>query len=84
MRMTYRRSFTVCVSESCQSLTALSEERQLMKQRGKKTLALIPLNLDGYLFEWNNGKAEPVRSRLAADFTGWETDKPGSSASSIG
>jgi TIR domain/Pentapeptide repeats (8 copies) len=55
---------------------AFEKERRLMKERGAKVLALIHLNLDGFLFKWASGKAEEVKSRLAAEFTGWKRSNP--------
>lgn len=55
---------------------AFDKEQRLRKERGEDVLALIPLNLDGYLLGggWASGLATQIKSRLAADFTGWETD----------
>ena len=36
---------------------------------------IIPLMVDRYLLDgWEDGLAADLRSRLAADFTGWESD----------
>lgn len=54
---------------------AFKKERQLMKERQQKVLALVPLDLDGYFLDgWQSGKASEVQSRLAIDFNGWESD----------
>lgn len=53
---------------------AFEKEAQLMKQRGKKVLALIPINLDDFLFnpEFQNGKGSEIRNRVSANFVNWE------------
>jgi hypothetical protein len=55
---------------------AFDKEQRLMREREEKVLALIPLNLDGYLFsgKWKSAKRNQVKQRLAADFTGWQAD----------
>ena len=55
---------------------AFNKEQQLMEKREKKVTALIPLDLDGYLFndECRNSKAKQIKSRFVGDFTGWESD----------
>ena len=55
---------------------AFQKEAQLMEERGKKVLALIPLNLDGYLFseEYQSGKKSEINGRMAGNFAGWERD----------
>jgi uncharacterized protein YjbI with pentapeptide repeats len=55
---------------------AFQKEAQLMKERGKKVLVLIPLNLDGYLLSdaYQSGMKPEITRRLAADFTGWKKD----------
>ena len=55
---------------------AFQKEAQVMNDRGKKVLALIPLNLNGFLFsaDYQSGKKAEITSRVAANFVGWEKD----------
>jgi uncharacterized protein YjbI with pentapeptide repeats len=55
---------------------AFDKEQKLWRDRQKEVLALIPLNLDEYLLSgaWQSGLATEVKSRLAANFIGWEND----------
>ena len=54
---------------------AFVKEQILMRERGTKLRALIPLDLDGGIFAWKDGKADEIRRRLAADFTSWEKNE---------
>jgi hypothetical protein len=56
---------------------ALAKEREAHQKRGEHRRAIVPLNLDGFLFTdgWESGYREQILSRLAADFTGWQTNE---------
>jgi len=53
---------------------AFAKEQALMRERKKKVLALVPLNLNGYLLsgKWTSGKASQILERLVGDFEGWQ------------
>ncbi len=54
---------------------ALKREQELRKDRGSRVEKIIPLDLDGYLFDgWRSSRASMIQRRLAADFKGWESD----------
>jgi len=52
---------------------AVEKEEQLRNQRGRNTLVLIPLDLDGHLRseQLQSSKVRQLRSRMVADFRGW-------------
>ena len=54
--------------------SAFEKERRLQKERGKKVTLVIPLDLDGYLFKWQDGKGSKLRERYALGFAGWDKD----------
>lgn len=54
---------------------AFEKEEKLWKKHGKKVEALIPIDLDRYIFDsWESGKASIVKKRYIADCTGWDKD----------
>jgi TIR domain/Pentapeptide repeats (8 copies) len=62
------------VGEAIES--ALKNDRALIVQSKKSVSSLIPVILDGLLFGRlrPNGNEELIKSRLAADFTNWQSD----------
>lgn len=54
--------------------TAFEKEQALQRDRGAKVSAVIPLDIDGYLLRWNDGKASKLRERYAPSFAGWARD----------
>jgi hypothetical protein len=55
---------------------AFEKEQTLQRERGRPVLALIPLDLDGYLFsdKCKYPKASQIRKRACVSFAGWEHD----------
>ena len=53
---------------------AFKKEMEIKKARNESVLAIIPLDLDGSFLKWNHPHAAALQKRLAADFTGWESD----------
>jgi len=54
---------------------ALAKEERLWQERGRRVLALIPLDLDGYLFAWKDARASELSSRFAPDFSGFKENE---------
>ena len=51
---------------------AYEKERRIQTGKGRKVQLVIPLNLDGSLFECQAGKASKLRERYSPSFVGWE------------
>ncbi len=67
----------LCCSEASLTSWWVREEieKALERERREDRDIIIPLNLDGYLLDgWESEQASTIRSRLAADFTGWGYD----------
>ena len=59
-----------CVDTELES--AFAKEDKLFKQYGSKILAVIPIDLDGFVFQgWQSEKKVTIERRFVADFKGW-------------
>ena len=58
--------------------SVIAKEQALWKQTREETLVLVPLNLDGFMFTdaWKSGWRNQVVSRIAPDFTLWNSERP--------
>ncbi len=70
------RILLCCSETSLNSWWVKDEIRKAMeRERREDRDIIIPLMVDRYLLDgWEDGLAADLRSRLAADFTGWEHD----------
>jgi hypothetical protein len=67
----------LCCSEASLSSWWVKDEirKAMERERRDGRDIIIPLMVDRYLLDgWEDGLAADLRSRLAADFTGWEHD----------
>ena len=66
----------LCCSEAALQSSWVEDEiaAAIKKERAERRDVLIPLNLDGYFFDWEGDHSVRIQERLAADFTGWESD----------
>lgn len=57
--------------------SVIAKEQALWRKTGEETLVLVPLNLDGFMFtdSWKSSWKNKVISRLAPDFTNWNSDR---------
>ncbi len=70
------RILLCCSEASLESWWVKDELRKAQeRERRERRDIIIPLMVDRYLLDaWDDGLAADLRSRLAADFTGWESD----------
>ena len=71
-----RQTDKIILCCSCASLNSwwvqLELEKVLERERTSKNDMLVPIDLDGYLKEWESPFASSVRSRKSASFVGWQ------------